>query len=122
MFLEFDISLLDDSKEGILCLKLSHKSSSLCIVPCVCYLPPENSSRYFDVNTFFDNLLADVYKYQNEGIMYVCGDFNGRCGDLDDLIRGVDCIPDRKIIDFHLNKYGELLIDFLITLPPIECA
>ena len=47
--------------------------------------------------------------------MYVCGDFNGRCGDLDDFIRGVDCIPDREIIDFHLNKYGELLIDFLIN-------
>ena len=47
--------------------------------------------------------------------MYVYGDFNVRCGDLNDFIRGVDCIPDREIIDFHLNKYGELLIDFLIN-------
>ena len=96
-------------------MKLSHKSSSLSIVLCVCYLPPENSSRYFDVNNFFDNLLSDIYKYQNEGIMYVCGDFNSRCGDLDDFIRGVDCIPDRDILDFNLNKYGEMLIDFLIN-------
>ena len=49
--------------------------------------------------------------------MYVCGDFNGRCGDLDDFIRGVDCIhvPDREIIEFDLNQYGKLSIDFLIN-------
>ena len=81
----------------------------------MCYLPPENSSRYFDANSFFDNLLSDIYKYQNEGILYVCGDFNSRCGGLDDFIRGVDCIPDRDVLDFNLNKYGEMLIDFLIN-------
>ena len=113
LLLDFDVSVLDDRNEGILWLKFSHKSKSLCIVPCVCYLPPENSSRYFDVNNFFDNLLSDIYKHQNEGIIYVCGDFNSRCGDLDDFIRGVACIPDRDILDFNLNKYGEMLIDFL---------
>ena len=96
-------------------MKLSHKSETLYIVPCVCYLPPKNSSRYFDVNSFFDNLLSDIYTYQKEGIIYVCGDFNSRCGDLDDFIRGVDCIPDRDILYFNLNKYGEMLIDFLIN-------
>ena len=59
--------------------------------------------------------ISDISKYQNKGIMYVCGDFNSRCGDLDDFIRGFDCIPDRDILDFNLNKYGEMLIEFLIN-------
>ena len=50
--------------------KLSHKSSQLCILPYVCYLPPENSSRFFDVNNFYDTLLSDSYIYQNEGMVY----------------------------------------------------
>ena len=109
------MSVLDDSCEGILWLKLCHKSSKLCILPCVCYLPPENSSRFIDVNTFYDSLLTDIYKYQGQGILFVCGDFNSRCGDLDDFIRGIDKVCEREIIDFSLNKYGKILIDFLIN-------
>ena len=33
----------------------------------------------------------------------------------DDFIRGVDNIPDRDILDFNMNKYGEMLTDFLIN-------
>ena len=55
------------------------------------------------------------YEYQNEGLICVCGDFNSRCGDLDDLIRGVDEFCDREVIDFSLNKYGKILIDFFIN-------
>ena len=44
----------------------------------------------------------------------VCGDFNRRCDDLDDFIRGIDKVCDRKVIYFSLNKYGEILIDFLL--------
>ena len=75
---------------------------------------PENLSRFF-VNNFYDSLLTDIYKYQNGGLIYVCGDFNSRGGDLDDFIRGVDEVCDREVIDFSLNKYGKILIDFFIT-------
>ena len=81
----------------------------------MCYLPTENSSRAFDVNGFYDTLLADIYNYQNDGLIYVCGDFNSRCGDLDDFIRGVDDVCDRNVIDFSLNSYGKILIEFLIN-------
>ena len=56
LFLNFDVSVLDDSNEGILWLKLSHKSRYVCILPCVCFLPPENVSRFFDVSNFYDSL------------------------------------------------------------------
>ena len=78
-------------------------------------MSPENSSRFFDVNTFYDSRLTDIYKYQGQGILFVCGDFNSRCGDLDDFIRGIDKVCEREIIDFSLNKYGKILIDFLIN-------
>ena len=60
-------------------------------------------------------MLSDIYKYQNDGLVYVCGDFNSRCGDLDDFIRGVDDVCDRNVIDFSLNSYGKILIEFLIN-------
>lgn len=111
----FSVSVLDDSHEGILWLKLVHKTYDITILPCVCYLPPENSSRHFDVNSFYDQLLTNIYQFQNEGSIFVCGDFNSRCGDLEDFIPGVVCIPHRHVVDYTVNKYGELLIDFLIN-------
>ena len=85
------------------------------LIPCVCYLPPENSSRRTDANVFYDTLLADLYKYQNLGTIFICGDFNGRCGNLEDFISGVDNIEHRNVIDFKTNLYGEILIEFLIN-------
>lgn len=110
----FDIEVLDNSFEGVLWLKMIHKLSGSCIYPCVCYLPPENSSRQTDVNALFDQLLTSIYNYQNDGDIFICGDFNSRCGDLDDFIAGVDDVPRRNVVDFKTNLYGEILIDFLI--------
>ena len=111
----FDATVLDDSFEGILWIQLKHKIDNFSLIPCVCYLPPENSSRRIDVNLYFDSLLADIYKYQKIGNIFICGDFNSRCGDLDDFISGVDCIEQRNVVDFKTNLYGELLIEFLIN-------
>ena len=110
LLINFDVTVLEDSCEGILILKLSHKRNALHLIPCVCYVPPENSSRFFDINKFYDSLFSYIYKYQNEGILYVCGDFNSRCGDLDDFIRGIDDVSDRNIIDFNLNRYGKIFL------------
>ncbi len=69
----FDISVARDTFEGILLLKLSHKTENLVLFPCVCYLPPQNSSRPFDVTSFYDKLLLDVYSYQEKGLVFICG-------------------------------------------------
>lgn len=119
---EFDIHVLDNSYEGIFWLELSHKSDKFVFLPCVCYLPPENSSRYFDVNSFYDNLMADIYKYQNRGLICISGDFNSRCGELEDYISGVDSVPGRNVIDFKTNLYGELCTEFLINTNMDETA
>ena len=109
------MSVLDKSFEGILWLKLVHKLDKQVFLPCVCYLPPENSSRQFDVNEFYEHLLVNMYQYQKEGLIYICGDFNSRCGELDDFIAGVDHVTQRQVIDYTTNYYGELFVDFLIN-------
>ena len=47
-------------------------------------------------------------------MFYICGDFNSRCGDLEDFIAGVDSIPDQNVIDYTINKEGERFCEFLI--------
>ena len=58
-------------------------------------------------------MLSDqVLKYQLEGRVVVCGDFNARCGglkDIDDEMNMV--IGDRKSVDTVKNYQGELLIE-----------
>ena len=48
-------------------------------------------------------------------MVYICGDFNSRCGDLDDFIRGIDEVCDLEVIDFCLNTFEKIFIDFLIN-------
>ena len=76
----FNVSVLDNSYEGILCVSFKHKSSNECFNICVCYLPPHGSSRYVNANEFYDQLLTNIYEYQHFGqfIIHVCGYFNSR--------------------------------------------
>ena len=106
----FNIKILDNSFEGILWLEMRHKFDDIVLLPCVCYLPPENSSRHVDVLAFFDKLLTDLYEYQNIGVPFLCGDFNSRCGDSNDFIVGIDPISERHVIDYKSNAYGDVLI------------
>ena len=112
----FSVVVLNDENDDILWLKLDHVSLSHSIIACVCYLPPDNSSRQVDVHSFFDNLLTGIYTYQSLGTMFICGDFNSRCGAENDFILGVDNnIPQRDVVDFKTNTYGHILIDFLVN-------
>ena len=109
----YSVSILNSDTEGILWLRLDAKMSNDCICLCVCYLPPENSSRAVDGNSFYDKLFDHICTYQNTGDLIICGDFNGRCGMLQDYIEGVDDVPPRDILDESSNRYGNLLLDLL---------
>jgi hypothetical protein len=52
--------------------------------------------------------------YQNIGKLYICGDFNARCGDIQDFIEGVDNVQKRHVIDDVSNRNGDLPIEFLV--------
>ncbi|MEW8545344.1 MAG: reverse transcriptase family protein, partial [Candidatus Thiodiazotropha sp.] len=110
----YDISVLDDVKEDILWLKFATDSYSENIILCVCYLPPSESTRLNDPELFYSTLLEQVYTYQNEGRMFICGDFNSRVGDASEYIEGVDDVILRDVIDFSSNANGDLFIEFLV--------
>ena len=58
-------------------LVLKTTSEQFCI--CVCYLPPEGSSRNVDPRGFFDSLLSQIIVYHDRRPYMICGDFNARC-------------------------------------------
>ena len=109
----YNIQVLDKSHEGILWINFKHILTGSSFNLCVCYLPPEGSSRSVNVDEFFDNLLTKVYQYQNMGQYYICGDFNSRLGDLVDYIEGVNEVPPRDILDFSKNAHGQYFCNFL---------
>ncbi|MES9881007.1 MAG: reverse transcriptase family protein [Sedimenticola sp.] len=109
-----NVSVLDDNIEDILWLKLSAKVECESIVLCVCYLPPADSSRHVDSESFYCNLLEQVYAYQNMGHLYICGDMNSRVGSECDYIEGVDDVTRREVKDHTSNSNGDILIDFLV--------
>ena len=111
----FDVNVLDENCEDILWVKLSARNFDCTLLICVCYLPPARSSRYVNASEFYNNLLGQIYKFQGDGIVCVMGDFNSRCGDLEDFIEGVDNIPTRQVVDHVTNEYGEFLCDMLIS-------
>ena len=118
MTADFHCDILDNSMEGILWVKLStkpHVKISQTFSVAVCYLPPANSTRQVDAADFYENLLANVYRFQKLGAFLIMGDLNSRCANSQDYIEGVDTIAERNVVDFSSNAYGELLIQFLIS-------
>ena len=104
----------DKSMEDVIWLKFSDRQSNYKFTVCFCYLPPGGSTRKYDGEAFYNELMMKFYDCQNEGDIIVLGDFNARCGDEVDYIEGVDDIPPREIIDDKLNPYGQLLINVLV--------
>ena len=70
--------------------------------------------RLNDPELFYSTLLEQVYSYQNEGRIYICGDFNSRVGDASEFIEGVDDVTPCDVIDHTSNVNGDLFIDFLV--------
>ena len=64
----FNVSVLDNSYEGILWVSFKQKSSNEFFNICVCYLPPHGSSRYVNAHEFYDQLLTNIYAYQYLGL------------------------------------------------------
>lgn len=52
--------------------------------------------------------------YQNIGKLYICCDFNSRCGSVQDCIEGVNNVQITETVDSVSNRNGDLLIEFLV--------
>ncbi len=78
-----------------------------------CYLPPENSPRGRDAQSFFAHLLTQIYINSESDAVFIGADFNARIGSLSDIIHDCDSIPDRNVLDTTVNQHGRELVDFL---------
>ena len=111
----FHIEILDNTKEDILWLKFSAKHGDFVLCLCSCYLPPKDSSYKVDGDLFFNDLLHQIYSYQNEGLVCISGDVNARLGNMQDFIEEVDEVPLRDTIDSSCNDYGDIFHDHLTS-------
>ena len=109
----YNISIIDNSYEGILGILFKDKVSEYCFTVFCCYLPPENSPHGRDSNAFFTHLLSMRYLHSYVDSFFILGDFNSRVSDKKDSISAIDPVIDRNTIDFTLNKHGESFLDFL---------
>ena len=112
----FSIEIIDNEFEGILWLQFIGLDTieSFCLY--VCYLPPSNSTRGNMATEFFDHLISSIHSFQEIGKICICGDFNARCGGLQDNPNNSYDIPRRLIADHSApNGHGRDLIDFLIA-------
>ena len=115
MFEIYDVTVIDKEYEGILGVKFIHKVSGYSFIVFSAYLPPENSVRGTDSDTFFAHLMGQLYIFEDVDAVYICGDFNSRICDENDCVDDIDCIPRRQPIDIHgnVNIHGQSFLEFL---------
>ena len=103
--------MISDKFEGILWIQLIHKLVRRSIGICACYLPPSGSSRGDQSSEFFDSLKALIIENYSVEDFVICGDFNARCGNLDEITEEESHpIPKRVPVDTATNKWGKELI------------
>ncbi|VDI44476.1 Hypothetical predicted protein, partial [Mytilus galloprovincialis] len=110
----FTCSVLNDNYEDILWISLKCKNDiNFVIHLCVCYLQPERSSRGNIAQEYYDVLLSQIYLYSGCSNLFVCDDFNGRIGNLQDFDDNIDFIPEKSSIDDVRNAFGNYFLDFI---------
>ncbi|VDI52860.1 Hypothetical predicted protein, partial [Mytilus galloprovincialis] len=70
---------------------------------------PERSSRGNIAQDFYDSLLSQIFLYSNDVPIFLCGDFNGRVGSIQDFDDMMDLVPERKWVDDTRNAFGDHL-------------
>ena len=80
-----DVVHMDSQLEDVMWVRLQHKESAHVVNIAVCYFPPAGSSREVDIEERFQVLEEQVNRFELEGEIVVCGDFNARCGGLSDI-------------------------------------
>ena len=98
--------------EGILGLRLAHREHGRITHLYSAYLPPENSKYGRESNSFFYELLMELYKYDDVDEFVLVGDLNARIGE-DTETCYMDKIPPRVPIEKFKNNHGKAFIEFL---------
>ena len=128
------LSLEELNQNGIILFKLKKEyfSNDSDIFFCCCYIPPDGSNVYKNVNSslyefdFFEYLNNDIVKYRLLGDVYLTGDLNSRVGQKADYVDNVNLdryvdlpdsdlnvldIPPRVSMDSTVNTFGNRLLN-----------
>lgn len=129
------LSVAKVDPKGLIWLKLSKcfLQSENDVFICVCYIPPEDSSLYNNINSelfqfdFYEYLSSEVRVFSSYGQVFILGDFNARTGDQCDYINDLNLdryidlpcayinnntLPVRKNHDISVNSFGQKLLSF----------
>ena len=113
MLQAFTVKVVDKSLDGILGIAFTSKTSSMSFIVYVCYLPPENSVWGRNSDYFFSHLVTELYQCSEYDLVFVCGDFNARIGEVADFVNEIDGLKTRNIIDTIRGGHCETFIDFV---------
>ena len=113
LFELFNVSVVEKTFDGILGIKFTGHSTDFEFLVVACHLPPENSSRGRDAQSFYAPLLSQIYmNNENDGI-YLIGDFHSGIGTLSETLHDIDNLPKTQPIDKSINQHEYELLDFL---------
>ncbi len=84
-----DVKSIDKSIEGIQGLMFKNKFSEFSFIVFNCYLAPTSSPYGKNETEFFSHLISQLYGNDAE-MVYFCGDFNARTGNLKDSIEDIE--------------------------------
>ena len=110
---KYYITVIDKIHDGILGVKFVDKNTEQDFIIFTCYLAPYDSPYGRKESDFLGHLIVQLYLYNECSQVYICGDFNGRIGNLSDVVEGIDSLPSRNILDNVIHGHGEALIGFL---------
>lgn len=113
LYHEYRIQRLNADVDGIICLSLEHIATGYVTMIASNYLPPGNSDYGRNPEEFFTQLLSLVYDCHDAGCVYLCGDFNARIGDAQDVPNVVHGVSPQAAIDKTTNSHGKCFLEFL---------
>ncbi len=103
----YDVKSIDKNIEGIQGLMFKYRFAEFSFIVFNCYLALVSSPYGKNETEFFSHLIFQLYLNNAAEIVYFCGDFNARTGNLKDSIEDIDSMPPRYAISGH----GEVLIN-----------
>ncbi len=109
---KFNIIVIDKNLDGILVVKFVDNNTQDFII-FTCYLAPYDSPYRRNQSDFLGHLISQLYLHNYCSQIYICGYFNGRIGNLSDVVEGIDSLPNRNVLDKTVHGHGEALIGFM---------
>lgn len=127
------IKLISINTNGLVWIKLDKTffGTDNDIYICSCYIPPEDSNVYKNINSqlfefdFFELLSNDIRHYSELGDILITGDLNSRVGQRSDIVQNInldrfvdmplndipaDNLPKRSSFDNKSNGFGNKLL------------